>query len=658
MAAPPADARQSPASFTLTDVSVQAGLTNPTTGAHGICVADDNGDGLPDIFVTYNDIRMGQRRNFYYRNLGGGAFREEALSHGTASQNKGTHGCAWADLDNDGDYDLLQGITHLETEVPAPNRLFRNNGTGDYTLLTPPAMAAQSWMTRAILAPDLNSDGFADIMAVTGWQGSLDPPDERNEIYSGSGNLAFTASTASPFLTATLGQGGTDTDYDNDGDVDFIGCDNTGPLAIFQNNGGQLSAANAPAIGFQNGCYSGVTPGDVDNDGDMDFFLMGNAPGKTLHYYLNNGNGTFRHVVSVPGAFGFMAGLADLNNDGNLDVVIPGAPAAFLGDGNGGFVTGPALPSFTVEQDVRSVGFLDMEGDGDLDVLFASKRGRVHILRNSLASSNRWLKVRLVSPQGQAGAFGARVQAFQAGTTNLLAMREARSNYGYLVQDDPVLHLGLGAHASVDLVVTFLGGATVNVSGASTNQLMDVDGTGGTILLPPGAPLGLASTVSGSTVTFSWQHPFDGGEPASYIIEAGSAPGATNLSVVDVGNTMSTTAGVPPGLYYVRMRARNQTGTGPASNEAVVDVGGCSAPTLLASAVSSQTVSLSWQGASSGYRLEAGSAPGLSNLAQLSLAGTSLTFPGIPPGRYYLRVRGNGACGLTAASNEVAVTVQ
>ena len=64
-----------------------------------------------------------------------------------------------------------------------------------------------------------------------------------------------------------------------------------------------------------------------------------------------------------------------------------------------------------------------------------------------------------MSPSGQAGAFGAKVRVFPAasgGGGAPIGMREAKGNYGYLAQDDPVLHFGLGSDALVDVVVDYV----------------------------------------------------------------------------------------------------------------------------------------------------------------------------------------------------------
>ncbi len=89
----------------------------------------------------------------------------------------------------------------------------------------------------------------------------------------------------------------------------------------------------------------------------------------------------------------------------------------------------------------------------------------------------------------------------------------------------------------------------------------------------PGAPRDLAVTVKGTTVGFTWLPPASGGAVASYVLEAGTSSGMSDLGVVDVGNRTST----PPvelarDTYFVRVRARNGCGVGPVSNEVAFTV--------------------------------------------------------------------------------------
>lgn len=652
-------ARQLPSVLSFSDVTVQAGIYDPTPGSHGACWADATGDGLPDLVVTYYDYPAAPRRNRFFRNNGNGTLTEDALLRGgIASEGRGTHGCVWADLDNDGDYDLLEGITHGADGNPLPNRLFRNDGTGHFALATPAAMSAQAWPTRAILAPDLNADGLADVFAVSGWLGTLDPPSERNELYLNTGGLTLAADVASPIVAARVGEGATDVDFDDDGDVDIVACNGAGALGVFRNTGGQLVAVDAGSIGLSRTCYSGVTFGDVDTDGDQDAVLIQHYPSRVVHLYLNTGGGHFAYAGSEAGMAGFSAGLADLDNDGDLDAVIPGKPAVYLGTGDGRFTVGPAIPALSSSQDPRSIAFADYDADGDLDIVITTKHAWPILLRNNLNAGN-WLKLRLLTAQGQAGGFGANVRVFAAGSSQLLAMREARSNYGYLSQDDPVLHVGLGSHALVDVTVTFVDGTVVSLAGVAANQVLAIDGSTGVRPPPPGPPLFLGAAVSGSLVTLHWNPPDSGGAPTAYTIEAGSSPGAANLAIFETaGTATSFSTGAPAGNYYVRVKARNHVGVSAASNEVLVTVGNCAPPAGLTAVVTGRTVALNWTGTAASYRVQAGSGPGLTNLAEIVVATTSPIFTGVPPADYFVRVRGNSPCGLTPPSNEVVVQVR
>jgi hypothetical protein len=195
-------------------------------------------------------------------------------------------------------------------------------------------------------------------------------------------------------------------------------------------------------------------------------------PADAGHLYRNVGNGTFSFVRSFSQVDGYMAGPADLDNDGDLDLVFAGDKKAYLNDGSGVFSVGPAMPVSGIN-DPRAVAFADIDNDGDLDFAVGVKRSRNWLIRNDYVGKNNWLKMRLVSPGGQAGAFGAKVRIYPAGKGGkgpLLGFREPKSNYGYLGQDDPVLHFGLGPHESVDIVVTFLDGSEVAVTNVPANQ--------------------------------------------------------------------------------------------------------------------------------------------------------------------------------------------
>jgi hypothetical protein len=83
----------------------------------------------------------------------------------------------------------------------------------------------------------------------------------------------------------------------------------------------------------------------------------------------------------------------------------------------------------------------------------------------------------------------------------------------------------------------------------------------------PAAPTNLRSCTGGTTLNLTWT-----GTPSatSYILEAGSSPGASNLSASDIGPGTSLTATAPPGTYYIRLRAKSACGASSVSNEIIV----------------------------------------------------------------------------------------
>jgi glucose/arabinose dehydrogenase len=182
----------------------------------------------------------------------------------------------------------------------------------------------------------------------------------------------------------------------------------------------------------------------------------------------------------------------------------------------------------------------------------------------------------------------------------------------------------------------------------------------------PAAPQNVDAAVTGSTVTVTWLGPSTGSVPAGYRLEAGSAPGGSDIGVVAVGGTQTslTFNDVPDGSYFVRVRSLDVAGNGAASREIVVVVGGgCPpppAPASLTAAVSGRTVTLTWAAPQdpTQFVIEAGSVSGAADLATLAVAGSARTL-GVtaPPGIYFVRIRAASACGTSGPSNEIAVSV-
>jgi hypothetical protein len=201
----------------------------------------------------------------------------------------------------------------------------------------------------------------------------------------------------------------------------------------------------------------------------------------------------------------------------------------------------------------------------------------------------------------------------------------------------------------------------VNASGAGpfSNEASFTVGT----VSRPRRPAALTGSLTGSTATLSWRVPVtDGADtPTGYLIEAGTAYGLSNLARVIVNDVTQFSANVPPGVYFVRVRAVNQSGASDPSNEVVLQPGGGSGkPAGLAAVGQGNNVSLSWRPPSSGdapvgYVLEAGSAPGLADLVVKQLPNQTSFSTTAPPGVYYVRVRATNGVGPGEPSNEIVV---
>jgi hypothetical protein len=180
----------------------------------------------------------------------------------------------------------------------------------------------------------------------------------------------------------------------------------------------------------------------------------------------------------------------------------------------------------------------------------------------------------------------------------------------------------------------------------------------------PEAPT-LTGAVAGRVVSLAWEPAPSGGVPSSYTLLAGSRPGAADVAVLAVGGATSYATFAPDGGYYVRVVPRNRFGAGPPSNEIFLRVGPepCTTPPpspgSLAFMVAGLDVRFTWTASATAasYTLEAGDATGAANLANIPVGNVTTFAASAGPGVYYVRARAQNACGTSAPSNEVVVTL-
>jgi hypothetical protein len=227
------------------DVSQKAGVADPTSKSLGVAVLDYNGDGWPDLFVA-NDTQP----NRLYRNLGNGAFKDEALEAGVAFSEEGTArgamGVDAADYDRSGRPHLLVG--NFTNEMLA---LYHNEGSGVFVDEAPASSVGQAsllTLTFGVFFFDYDLDGQLDILAANGHlEEEINRVQPRIQYRQppllfhnlGKGKFApVTADMGRDFSRPMVARGAAYGDLDNDGDLDVVFSTNHGPAYVFRNDGG------------------------------------------------------------------------------------------------------------------------------------------------------------------------------------------------------------------------------------------------------------------------------------------------------------------------------------------------------------------------------------------------------------------------------------
>ncbi len=202
-------------------------------------------------------------------------------------------------------------------------------------------------------------------------------------------------------------------------------------------------------------------------------------------------------------------------------------------------------------------------------------------------------------------------------------------------------------------------------TGSASTEAALVVGHGG--IGVPNAPTNLVAWMSGGRLTMTWTAPVAGPVPTSYVLEAGTAVGQSNLAVVELGTRSFTFDPIPTGFFFLRVRAKAGAFAGAATPDVMINVGNVPAPpsppaTFVVSR-SGSTATLTWSapliGTATSYIIEAGTATGLANLGVIDTGSTATTLsvPGVPAGTYYLRMRAVNALGSSPASVERVLTV-
>jgi uncharacterized protein YcfL len=260
------------------------------------------------------------------------------------------------DVDGDGDMDVLSASLYDDTIA-----WYENDGTVANPGFTKRVVAADADEAVSVFAIDVDGDGDMDVL-------SASSADNTIAWYENDGSENTPAFTKQSIATDADGASSVFAiDVDGDGDMDVLSAsfiDNT--IAWYDNDGTVANPGFTKRVitSDANGAVS-VFAIDVDGDGDMDV-LSASLYGDTIAWYENDGNvgnpGFTKRVITNDADAARSVFAIDVNSDGDIDVL----SASDLDDTIAWY---DSRPYFSVPENTTSVGDVlatDADGDGDI----------------------------------------------------------------------------------------------------------------------------------------------------------------------------------------------------------------------------------------------------------------------------------------------------
>ncbi len=279
-------------------------ITTIADGAYEVCAADVDGDGdLDALSSSLTDSKIA-----WYENTDGlGTFGPQLV---ITTATLGARGVCAADVDGDGDVDVLSASFHDDKIAWYEN----TDGLGTFgpqVVITTTADGA-----RRVRAVDIDGDGDVDVL-------SASELDDRIAWYENTDGLGTFGPQQVITATADLARDVVGADVDGDGDIDVLTAsqlDNT--IAWFENTDGLGAFGPQQVISTSAVGANGVYATDVDGDGDADV-LSASADGVIAWYENTDALGTFgpQQVITATASNAIGVFASDLDDDGDADVL-------------------------------------------------------------------------------------------------------------------------------------------------------------------------------------------------------------------------------------------------------------------------------------------------------------------------------------------------
>ena len=475
--------------FKFEDITAQSGIAEKGGWCTGITMADINNDGWQDIYICRSGVSdITERRNLLFINNHDLTFTEKAAEHGLDDPGYSTQS-SFFDYDKDGDLDMFiinqsspeyskgkieniqlrfqRGDTTLE------NKLYRNDNN-HFVNVSGLAGIGSNKLTFSLglSTADINLDGWPDIYVGNDFK-------EPDYLYINNKDGTFTGKLTEQLNHTSLFSMGLDiNDYNNDLLPDIIeldmlpednhafkthlGADNFDEYnslfkrgmphqymknCLQKNNGDGTFSEIGQLAGISNTDWSWAPLfADFDNDGLKDLFVSNG-------YKRNNTDMDFIKY-STDQRLKMQRGEAEIDV---LDY-ISHMPAIklpnYIYQNKGGDHFQQKMKEWGFEEPSVSQGsvYVDLDNDGDLDLLINNTEGFADVYRNNGEQlfKNNFLRIRLLGDSKNSLGAGTKVLLY---TGNENFYQEQLPVRGFQSSVDPVLHFGLSHKTIIDSVV-------------------------------------------------------------------------------------------------------------------------------------------------------------------------------------------------------------
>lgn len=494
----------------------------------GVAVIDFDRDGWPDLHFTQGsrqpgDFQQQQYLDGLFRNVQGTNWSNVARDARVSDTGFG-QGVSVGDFDHDGFSDLY--IANVDG-----NRLWKNNGDGTFTDVTPTTGLGHDYWTSSCLLADINGDGIVDVYDVTFLTGSdvfdrtckgpegrfrscapsgFDAAPDQVFLGNGDGTFRLLGLEAGFDVPEGSGLGIVAADFDQSGRLSlFVGNDGRPNFLFVPEPGegpterwtetGVLSGVAFDEAGISQACM-GIGASDANNDGLTDLFVT-NFFQESNTLYMNLGGLAFADRARVSGLrepslemLGFGAQFIDADRDGWEDILLVNGhvddftfkgipyqmPAEFFVNRQGRFeeLTAAELGPFFGENRLgRSLATLDWNRDGLVDAAISDLQSPAALLTNQTANAGTYLAFRVVGTQRSRDGLGTRVRVTVGAETR---ERQLTGGDGYQASNEKRLVLGWGqlpAGIKARVEILWPGGQVSQWNNVELNQeLLAIEG--------------------------------------------------------------------------------------------------------------------------------------------------------------------------------------